>query len=94
MECPLSNLDVEIEVKVEKRMMGSAFTALVQKLCLQLWNQFCLDSVKTKDSKFVLTVFKIALENRPNQSPSKIGERSGRERSTKKKSKMKAEGIP
>ena len=49
MECPLSSLDVEIEVKVEKRITGSTFMLMVQKVCLQLWNQFCLDSVKAKD---------------------------------------------
>eukprot|EP00347_Sterkiella_histriomuscorum_P001523 403371706 len=93
MDSFVTQIDVELELKVFRDMTGTQFTHTIQKLCIQLWKQFSTEQKKMKEHRFVLTHFKIEIDKRSFQnvgrierlntlSPQKIS-RSNRKKSSK-----------
>ncbi|CDW80490.1 UNKNOWN [Stylonychia lemnae] len=66
MDSQFSTLDGMLELRIEKSMTGQTFNSIAQKLCIQLWKQYCLDAPKHKDQKYVLTFFRVAIDRRAN----------------------------
>lgn len=58
-DSPFNSLEAELSLKIDKQMNGIEFAKIIQKLCLQIWNNFCEESQFAKDHIYILNMLKI-----------------------------------